>query len=505
MSSRVTLQGQGQNATIVELAAGSNTDVIVGAGFASLTGSGSVTGGIYSWRITDLTIDGNKANNSTGYGVRVFGYMYDLNRVTIRNCAQDGLYSEFGRLGTPPPDGGMESRYINVRIHDCGRNGWHHRGPNDSHFDSVFIHNNGAIGLWIESMDPIPISSGSDGVNLSSFTGSGTLEVSSTVGYPTSGTLTVPTSAGNRTVTYSGMTTQSFTGCRSSGAGVVTAGTNISSPGAYFGTGLAGSALHVWGRHTVGVQCDNGLIQAAVSLSEGATTGQVWFRACDCAWVGGKIFTGSATNVDSFGLRLGDAAGYSAGNCLIDTFFGDQDFAGNGSSTASVDFASTFGNRVSGYISAQSGSAHITGTPSENDVVDLAAYGQDSLANAANSRRQSIGATRIALPNATEAWRLLTDDGHVINVNTTEIGWSSSVALNFASTPMPSQRPPCCSTVPPATWALHRTAPRRQELPPVRRMGQVRRNPRSYPAPVTLPDKYFSDPDRHRARGRKSK
>ena len=46
--------------------------------------------------VSNLRIDGNKANNSSGSGLNFFGKKYIINNVTIHNCADQGFYSECG-------------------------------------------------------------------------------------------------------------------------------------------------------------------------------------------------------------------------------------------------------------------------------------------------------------------------------------------------------------------------------------------------------------------------
>jgi hypothetical protein len=395
----VEVGGAGKGATVIKLADGTNAGaaVLKSRDFDALTGQGSTSQGQKLFGLRDMTIDGNKANNaSAGHALAIYGYEYTLDNLDIRNAAGDGLWTEWGKLGSPSPNGQMEGRYSRLAIHHNNGTGWHLRGPHDSLFDLVTIQNNGGIGLWLEAPADTAVAAGSNGVNVSSFAGAGTLNVGTTVGYPSSGTLTVATGSGNRTVTYTGKTATAFTGCDAGGtAGVLATGGSVKTAAPYSGTGLLGSGLHVWGSHTVGVQCDNALLSVTNAMSEGASVGQVWLRASDCMWSGGKIFAGSAANTGAYGLKLGDAAGgYKTSNCVVDTFFGDQDFGATSAANASVDFNFTSGNRISGLISAFAGTSHITGTPAASDYVDLHAYGQAAAVNAANSLRRMNGPTR---------------------------------------------------------------------------------------------------------------
>lgn len=63
----------------------------------------------------------------------------------------------------------------------------------------------------------------SNGVNTSTFAGSGTLNVAATLFAPSAGTLTVATGGTPATITYTGKTTTTFTGCTTTGGGGVLA------------------------------------------------------------------------------------------------------------------------------------------------------------------------------------------------------------------------------------------------------------------------------------------
>jgi hypothetical protein len=65
----------------------------------------------------------------------------------------------------------------------------------------------------------------SNGVNINTFAGAGTLNVNSTTGFPPSGAIQVTTGSGVFVITYTGTTATTFTGCNSNGqAGVMATG-----------------------------------------------------------------------------------------------------------------------------------------------------------------------------------------------------------------------------------------------------------------------------------------
>jgi hypothetical protein len=126
-------QGSGRLGTTIKLADNVNAAaVITTAGFNSLTGTG-VEGGPGGWGIRDLTVDGNKANQTVKPdGIRLYGYNFDITDVSFTNVAK-GMYTEwrdFGGSGIPGKT--MESRYLGVKINAFDTYGWQNRGPHDS-------------------------------------------------------------------------------------------------------------------------------------------------------------------------------------------------------------------------------------------------------------------------------------------------------------------------------------------------------------------------------------
>lgn len=127
----VALLGSGFGATTLRLADGANCDVVKSDGFDSLVGTGGL-GGIHSFRISDIKIDGNKANNTSGRGLCLYGWAYDLDRVVVGNCKGDGIHSEWGNWGDPQPHRSMEASWRHVLAHDCDGRGVYFNGPHDS-------------------------------------------------------------------------------------------------------------------------------------------------------------------------------------------------------------------------------------------------------------------------------------------------------------------------------------------------------------------------------------
>lgn len=141
------LRGSGSGATILQLAAGQNSHVVQTTNFAALTGNDS-TSTPSEFEISDITLDGNKANQSSGSGnaLAIYAYGYRLTNVTARNARGYGVWTEWGSAGPFLAPNGMEAHAINTRIHDCDGGGVYHRGPHDSQWvNTIIVKNSGTI------------------------------------------------------------------------------------------------------------------------------------------------------------------------------------------------------------------------------------------------------------------------------------------------------------------------------------------------------------------------
>ncbi len=154
--SKVHLIGMGIEATIVKLRDGTHGDLIRSHDFAKLSGTNR-TGGIFNWSIRDLTLDGNRARNSRGCGLRLYGFGYLLRDLRIRQCRETGLYSEWSTddpewspegMGTPGDS--MEAQAVNLKIHHCGAGGIVFRGPHDSQFLNCIVYDTTRSGVLVQ-------------------------------------------------------------------------------------------------------------------------------------------------------------------------------------------------------------------------------------------------------------------------------------------------------------------------------------------------------------------
>lgn len=152
MKSNVHLRGVGPTGTTIKLKNTTNTALIQGSNFVALA-AGDTTGGISDWSITDMTLDGNRANNSTtGYGIRVYGYRYVLRDLHIKDCKTNGIYSQWASASSQ----NMEARVDNVRVFqsvdaagvagDGAQVEW--LGPHDSIFTGCLFFYGGDKGFY---------------------------------------------------------------------------------------------------------------------------------------------------------------------------------------------------------------------------------------------------------------------------------------------------------------------------------------------------------------------
>ncbi len=151
---QVHLRGSGIEATIIQLASAVNAD-LMSSGTGSINvganNGASSTGGIYNWSIADLTLDGNKANQSAGpsYCLRAYAYGYVLSKVRVRNGYSGGVLLDWNGGATSPGQDNVEAQFTDIKIHDCNNIGLQFAGPHDSQFENVSIFANGTHGVHV--------------------------------------------------------------------------------------------------------------------------------------------------------------------------------------------------------------------------------------------------------------------------------------------------------------------------------------------------------------------
>ena len=142
------LSGAGTEATLLQLAAGVNNPVVMGQNFFTLTGKTYAAGdyllGAPGAGCTDMTIDGNKAGNVAGQGIAIWGRATTLQNVVVRNCASDGIWTEFTDVDSfADPHQRLEGFFQHVVSTNNVLNGWTFRGPHDSQVFDYICYENG--------------------------------------------------------------------------------------------------------------------------------------------------------------------------------------------------------------------------------------------------------------------------------------------------------------------------------------------------------------------------
>lgn len=154
LDSNVWVKGSGVNITILQSVASSDADVIAGRNFSTLTGTSKATPetrGVRYVKISDLTIKGDKATNSSGFGIRLWGCSLQFDNLMVQDCAEDGIWTEFTTHDTPSTpdwqDNMLESFFNNIKVVGNGGNGWTFNGPHDSHLNNFVAAHNGGWGF----------------------------------------------------------------------------------------------------------------------------------------------------------------------------------------------------------------------------------------------------------------------------------------------------------------------------------------------------------------------
>jgi hypothetical protein len=109
---------------------------------SALTSGSGGTGGVESFYLSDLVMDGNKANNTVTAtdGIQFYGYNFHVSQIHIRQTKGRGLYTEWSNSGTVLTNTSMENHYSHLKIHDTGLEGWTNRGAHDWEGEHITIY-----------------------------------------------------------------------------------------------------------------------------------------------------------------------------------------------------------------------------------------------------------------------------------------------------------------------------------------------------------------------------
>lgn len=141
LKSRVILEGEGIDRSILRGKAATSHDLVETDGYSSLVGTNTAAGPL-CFGLRNLSIDGNRWNRSgTGSCLRIYGYDYELTNVEIYRATGVGFYSEWAISGnvpvTPYGKDTMEGHITGLRVFQCGADGMVFNGPHDTVFRDI--------------------------------------------------------------------------------------------------------------------------------------------------------------------------------------------------------------------------------------------------------------------------------------------------------------------------------------------------------------------------------
>ena len=140
-------RGAGKGATVWKLANNQNTDLFSAqTNLIDLTAASSPGAGtLYNFGFANMTLDGNKANQSGGpsYPLRFYGYSYIMQNLEIRNGYSGNVLSDWNGGNTFATDS-MEAQWSNVKTHDSNGIGMELGGPHDSQFMNIVVFEEGS-------------------------------------------------------------------------------------------------------------------------------------------------------------------------------------------------------------------------------------------------------------------------------------------------------------------------------------------------------------------------
>jgi len=132
-----------------------NITAIKSKNFDSLTGQNKWfvdTDGVpWGFGLINIVVDGNRAKNTAGSGIKLYGKGYIVKHVRIYDTVEYGFYSECGDVAGQHDWRDMpESIIYDLKIRNTGSHGFVFRGPHDSFIDKLFVANAGGDGVRAE-------------------------------------------------------------------------------------------------------------------------------------------------------------------------------------------------------------------------------------------------------------------------------------------------------------------------------------------------------------------
>lgn len=149
----VYIVGCGPAVSTLKLKAATNADLL-SAQTSSISLSASLASGsagtLSNFGIANMTLDGNKANQSSGtsYCLRFYGYNFRLTNVSIQNGFSGGVLCDWN--GADITTGDDTAAIVNgVKVHHNNNIGWQMGGPRTSMFSNFSSYRNGTHNLHL--------------------------------------------------------------------------------------------------------------------------------------------------------------------------------------------------------------------------------------------------------------------------------------------------------------------------------------------------------------------
>ena len=153
---KVVLIGNGDISTVITLANSSNVDMVKSENFDALTMTAKTTTDPlcpFSFGFENIQFDGNKANQTSGGGMSLYGPRLIFDKVMVFEAYGNGMYTEYSPItGSIDPDGQEEGTIGSVITRNCGGIGWLFRGPHNTVIDNLISAFNEDWGFRNESL-----------------------------------------------------------------------------------------------------------------------------------------------------------------------------------------------------------------------------------------------------------------------------------------------------------------------------------------------------------------
>jgi hypothetical protein len=164
LKNKVQLVGQGSAATEIYLANSSNVTMIKSYNYDALVGTDTwlvADGATYGYGLKRLRLYGNKANQTSGSGVKFYGKRLRVDDVIIAQCKDEGWHSESNyyiagaqaQNGDDMPEGLIRGLYV----WECDSNGITWRGQHDTLIESIFVGLCAGWGVRFETDSVAPV------------------------------------------------------------------------------------------------------------------------------------------------------------------------------------------------------------------------------------------------------------------------------------------------------------------------------------------------------------